>query len=1087
MDTVERDGLIVDTKSNNKTLHGDERREYERAKLVQAERDAVDRILAQSFSELVAGAVPNPIDEGMIARVFDTVCADVKGHALRTRHNHVVRRLDEIAQKHSLEIPNRDLMIVVRMDTPPMTPKSFEHKSAYEEIEVDFWKTLDSGDLAGNERLMHDAGRLIYSMIWFGGLCAQKRLNAICEVIPRGMQTAKKQLGPRTLYWVECGEGVECFRWFPDPVTLCLLHRFNREHGIDAFPSASPGSLLSMFVGRIASTKNIVSKEDAKFVRNLMDASSTLASLNVMGIAGFVQNAPGVFVSMHSDAWIRLITGRVPKIRHSKSSKPTSELINGESPCPLYGLKGENSNEAMEAIAQALALDKTVKRLSKKSRSYKALMEIARANSFSPIVRVLASWCACLRFSVTDSSLQRYLSEFAEPLVAELIDEEDLNDLDEDDWEGLYAQLLQASSSIQQRAYRSGVLRRFHRDLVTQHGLPDTYIEGVSSNGQVDAEILTPAEYARAMSMLDDEPDRRLAEARQVALILGYRCGLRRGEIRRLLLRDLQGLYEPALAFPTLVVRGNRFGSTKTSNANRVLSLWALLTDAELDLVRRWYRRRTLEQTSKKRNQLFLCELHQPNFLMPSKALIDPVQDAMRIASGTPGLSFHNLRHSCATCNALRLMESYPGELFPVEWACSDDGEIIMPHWGENWYAVLCGEEQYVPAIDKLQYLSFLMGHASPGQTTRVYTHLLDVAVGLMRWSVPMNTLSDSRQIELLGFTRANFDQLRKRRGLKEGSTLPQLAAVLGRFKKCGEVAADKSFAEYQPLVSSAVGPKPEAQEMPESPLLVYQALDHISQLITNGAELENAIVGTASLFGLSESCLTCCHRRGEWLMDQYARHFKEGHLGQRNAFTLGKRPNAHSIAHRVGVGGVANPVQRMCPAPPKLTASHPAAEKMYESLVELARSDAKRFVALVENVVNAVQRSHTQLKFSSTEKKVLYLQFLEVIGFQKLAWVDVRAPENGPDRQQMKTYWSKELSLPESHVRVRWDDPAGPRNAMGVAQIVVDQPTKGFGGRSLQHGMTAIRFVAFIALIGFAGRVYVDDKIRKERAIHGR
>jgi len=1076
-----------DTKSNNKMLHGDERREHERAKLVQAERDAVDRILAQSFSGLVAGAVPSPIDEGMIARVFDTVCADVTGHALRTRHNHVVRRLDEIAKTHSLEIPNRDLMIVVRMDTPPMTPKSFEHKSVYEEIEVDFWNSVDSGKLARNERLMHDAGRLIYSMIWFGGLCAQKRLNAICEVISRSMQTAKKQLGPRKLYWVECGEGVEFFRWFPDPVTLCLLHRFNREHGIGAFPSAPPDFLLVTFVNRIISTKNVVSEDKADvFLRNLMGAASTVASLGIMGIAGFVQNAPGVFVSIHRDAWIRLITGRVPKIRHSKSSKPTSELIKSKSPCPLYGQKRENANEAMEAIAQALALDKTSSRPSKKSRSYKALMEIASANSFSPIVRVLASWCACLRFSVTDSSLQRYLSEFAEPLVAELIDEEDLNDLDEDDWEGLYAQLLQASSSIQQRAYRSGVLRRFHRDLVTQHGLPDTYIEGVSSNGRVDAEILTPAEYARAMSMLDDEPDRRLAEARQVALILGYRCGLRRGEIRRLLLRDLQGLYEPALAFPTLVVRGNRFGSTKTSNANRVLSLWALLTEAELDLVRRWYRRRTLEQTSKKRNQLFLCELHQPNFLMPSKALIEPVQDAMRIASGTPGLSFHNLRHSCATFNALRLMESYPGELFPVEWACSDDGEIIMPHWGENWYAVLCGEEQYVPAIDKLQYLSCLMGHASPGQTTRVYTHLLDVAVGLMRWSVPMNALSDSRQIELLGFTRANFDQLRKRRGLKKGSTLVQLAAVLGRFEKGGEVAVDKSFAEYQPLVSSGVRPKPEAQEMPESPLLVYFALDHISQLTKNGAEWKNAIAGTANLFGLSQPCLTRCHRRGEWLMDRHARDFKEEHPGQRNAFTLGERPDAENIAHRVGVGGVDNPVQRTCPAPPKLVASYPAVEKMYESLVELARSDAKRFVVLVENVVDAVQRSHTQLRFSSTEKKVLYLKFLEVIGFLKLARVDVRAPESGPDRQQMEEYWSKELSLPESRVRVRWDDPAGPRNAMGVAQIVVDQPTKGFGGRSLQHGMTAIRFVAFVALIGFAGRVYVDDEIEKERAIHG-
>jgi hypothetical protein len=66
-----------DTRAKNKTLHGDERREHERAKLVQAERDAVDRILAESFSGLVAGVWPNPIDEGMIARIFDTVCADL--------------------------------------------------------------------------------------------------------------------------------------------------------------------------------------------------------------------------------------------------------------------------------------------------------------------------------------------------------------------------------------------------------------------------------------------------------------------------------------------------------------------------------------------------------------------------------------------------------------------------------------------------------------------------------------------------------------------------------------------------------------------------------------------------------------------------------------------------------------------------------------------------------------------------------------------------------------------------------------------------------------------------------------------------
>ncbi|QTN42155.1 site-specific integrase [Marinobacter salsuginis] len=1075
-----------ETEAKNENLHGDELREKKRHQIAKSERDVVDRILDQSFSRLVTGDVPEPVPEGLVAFIFETACAGVTGNALRIRHNHLVRRLDEIAGEHGFEIPNRDLMIVVRMDTPPMTPRSFAHKSVYEVIEADFWNSLRSDGVNGSRRLTHDAGRLVYSMIWFGGLHSQKFLKTICGAITGGLQTAKRYRGDKQLYWLESTESSECSRWFPDPVTLMLLHRFNREHGLKAFPANAP-SFLAGFVSRISSRTSAVSA-DRNFVRSLMDAASTVASLNMMGCAHFAQNASGVSVSLGANSWTRLITGLVPPRSSISSPKPDSALTATQPFCRLYGTKNGNVSDAIASIHQALALDERKKSASAKSASYKALRGIAESSPLSPIVGVIASWCAFSRLSVTASSIRRYLSEFAEPLIAELIDEEDLNDLDEDDWEELYAELLKASSSIQQRAYRSGVLRRFHHYLVTQHGLPDTYIEGVSSNGQVDAEILTPAEFGRTLSLLADEPDRRLSEARQVALILGYRGGLRRGEIRRLLLRDLQGLYEPALAFPTLIVRGNRFGATKTVNANRVLPLWALLTDSELDLVRRWYRRRVLEQPSIKRNQLVFCELHQPDSLMPAGTLIDPIQDAMRSASGTPILRFHHLRHSCATYSALRLMESYPGELFPVEWACSDDGEVIMPHWGEDWYAVLCGEDRYVPAFEKLQYLTFMMGHASPGQTIRTYTHLLDYAVGLMRWSVPMGTLSNVCQAELLGFTEDNLQQFRNRRGLSKNkeSTPAQLAAVLGRFKKDGEIGVDKSFTKFE-MPASAGRRVPESSQMPASVFLVYRALDHISQLTRNGAIIEKAIVGTADLFGVSEPCLTRCHRRGEWLMDRHARDFKEEHPGQRNAFTLFERPDADSISHRVGVGGVDNPVQRTCPAPPKLAASHPTVEKMYQSLVNLADSDAERFVALVENVVDAVQRSHTQIKFPSTERKVLYLKFLEVIGFLKLAWVDVRAPENGTDRQQMKAYWSKELSLPESRVRVRWDEPAGPRNAMGVAQIVVDQPTKGFGGRSLQHGMTAVRFVAFVALIGFAGRVYVDEKIQKERAIHGR
>lgn len=1073
-----------DAEARNKNLHGDELREKKRQQIAKSERDAVDRILDQAFSRLVTGDVSEPDSEEVTTFIFESVCAGVTGHALRIRHNHLVRRLDAIAKQYDLQIPNRDLMTIVRMDTSRTTPRSFEHKSAYEGIETGFWESLRSEGLVASKRLKHDASRLVYSMIWFGGLHSQKSLNRICRAITGGLQTAKRHSGDRKLYWVECPDESESFRWFPDPVTLMLLHRFNREHGLKTFPRSAP-SLLAPFVSRVSPTKSKLPTANS-FVRNLMDAASTRSSLEVMGVAGFAQNASGISVSLGSSSWTRLITGLVPPTACSNWPKPTSELT-ANRPCPLYGPKNGNAKGSIASILQALALDETTKSASEKSESYRALKGIAESSAWSPIARIVASWCAFSRLSLTASSIRRYLSEFAEPLIAELSDEDDLNDLEEDDWEGLYAELLTASSSIEQRAYRSGVLRRFHHYLVTQHGLPDTYIEGVSSNGQVDAEILTPAEYGRALSMLDDETDRRLSYARQVALILGYRCGLRRGEIRRLLLRDLQGLYEPALACPTLIVRGNRFGSTKTDNAIRVLPVWALLTDSELDLVRYWYRRRALEQASQKRNQLVFCELHQPDFLMSSTTLIDPIQDVMRIAAGTPGLSFHNLRHSCATFNALRLMESYQGEFFPFEWACNDDGEIIMPHWGKNWYAVLCGEEQYVPAFEKLQYLTVMMGHASPGQTIRAYTHLLDYTVGLMRWSVSMGILSNTRQAELLGFSEGNLEQFRGRRGLSKNkqSTPAQLAAALGRFKNDGEVAVDKSFIKFE-MSSSGDVAAPEDSQMPPSAFLVYRALDHISQLTKSGAKLEAAIAGTAELFGLSESCLTRCHERGEWLMDQHAQNLKEERPSQRNAFSSSKRPDVESVAHRKGEGGVDYPVLRSCPAPPKLRACHPTVELLYQSLIKLALADPEWFRALVENVVAAVQRSHTQLKFPTTEKKALYLNFLDVIGFLSLAWVDVRAPEKGADKQQMKEYWSKELSLPKSRVRVRWNEPAGPKSAMGVAQIKVDPPPKGFGNRPLQHGMTALRFVAFVALIGFAERVYVDDEIQQEKAIHG-
>ncbi|WP_421867377.1 hypothetical protein [Marinobacter adhaerens] len=1059
-------------------LHGDEQRERERKRWAKTERDDVDRILEQSFSSLMAGDWPNPVSEGLVTFLFESVCAGSKGHLWRTRHNHLVTRLNEIARKHQLTLPNRDLITVVRMDTPSATPRSFAHKNDFEQDESAFWATLETGkELDDAERLQHDAGRLVFSMVWFGGLHARKLLHAVCDALGGGVETAPNLVGGRKLHWLECEGEAECLRWFPDPVTLCLLHRFYREHGLRAFPG-KPSLRLAEFVSRISPAKGRISDEEL-FTRNLMDAASTNASLEVMGVVGLLQNAAGVSAALAPPSWVRLVTGRIPKKVDSHPQVSSSELITSPPACPLYG-KGKNG-KAIEQIRQALMIDAKVEQASKKSKSYKSLQDIANASDTAPIVRVLASWSANLRLSLKSSSILRYLSEFAGPLIAEIIDCDDLNDLDEDEWEILYANLLAVSTSTKQLAYRSGVLRRFHRYLVVEHGLPDTYIEGASSNGQVDAEILSPAEFARALSMLDGEPDQRLSQARQIALILGYRCGLRRGEVRRLLLRDFKGLHEPALRRPTLTVRGNRFLSKKTPNANRHLPLWALLTDDELDLVRLWYRRRISEQTILRRDRPIFCELHQPDRLMPAEKLIKPVRDAIRIASGTPTMRFHHLRHSCASFSALRLLESFPGQLFPKEWACSDDREVIMPHWGRHWFEVLYAEDHYFPARDRIQFLTIMMGHASPGQTIRTYAHILDYALGVMRWSALTAPLSNLRQAELLGFNEDYLNRWRPRRGLKGDTNPAQLASDLGRWAKGAEKTVGKKFEKFKPVdLSKEVESKDST--MPPSALLIYRALDRIAQLTKKGAKLERAIASTAELCALPEATITLCYRRGEWLMSQHARNFTEERPGQRNAFSLGKTPNDHNVARRKRFGGVNEPVQTRCPAPPKLIQSHATIETLYQGLVKVADSDPEHFRSLVENVVRSSQRSHTHLSFRDTESKIRYLSFLEIIGFLPLAWVDVRAPENGPDERQMRLYWSEKLSLPESRIRVRWNEPAGPHNSMGVAQIEFDPPSKGFGKNPLQHAMAAVRFVAFVSLIGFAGRVYVDEKLEQDK-----
>jgi integrase len=101
---------------------------------------------------------------------------------------------------------------------------------------------------------------------------------------------------------------------------------------------------------------------------------------------------------------------------------------------------------------------------------------------------------------------------------------------------------------------------------------------------KVDASLITVDEYKKALQSMVGKHGIRTSkndlEAARVALILGYRCGLRRKEAAGLCVSDLDRL-------DYLHVRANEMRPLKTSNAARDLPLALLMPEDELAHVRR--------------------------------------------------------------------------------------------------------------------------------------------------------------------------------------------------------------------------------------------------------------------------------------------------------------------------------------------------------------------------------------------------------------------------------------------------------------------------------------------------------------------
>jgi len=169
---------------------------------------------------------------------------------------------------------------------------------------------------------------------------------------------------------------------------------------------------------------------------------------------------------------------------------------------------------------------------------------------------------------------------------------------------------------------------------------------------------------------------------------------------------------------PELFIRNNAFSRLKTSNGVRQIPLLPFLEKGELQLIKKWHRKRLGES---------LGDLELPFFTDSADSqtpigahnIFPEINEIMRNMTGDNSLHFHHLRHSFANWTLLRLIApDYPQIL---------ESEIALPQGvsSDRSLSISITSDRH-PGTKMLYALARLMGHASPDETLFSYIHLLD-------------------------------------------------------------------------------------------------------------------------------------------------------------------------------------------------------------------------------------------------------------------------------------------------------------------------------------------------------------------------
>lgn len=193
-------------------------------------------------------------------------------------------------------------------------------------------------------------------------------------------------------------------------------------------------------------------------------------------------------------------------------------------------------------------------------------------------------------------------------------------------------------------------------------------------------------------------------------VILAYRLGLRRGELLKLQLRDIENSTEQ-----WLYVRENQFDNNKTSSALRKIPISVLLTPTENSLFKSYLveRKRLVSDSPQ---SLVFSKSQTPTLPFESNSIGGVVSSILRELTGLP-YTFHHLRHSALSRLHL-IIERQDGVIREFTDYDNEQVKAIQK-------IILSGNANSTPR-DNYWALAGIAGHSTPETTFSNYLHFVD-------------------------------------------------------------------------------------------------------------------------------------------------------------------------------------------------------------------------------------------------------------------------------------------------------------------------------------------------------------------------